>query len=607
MTSNNNCSAFTLVELLLVISVSAVLAVVAILSFRAIKLETATREAEENAKCIYISAQNRLMLLRNNGHWDELTQEISQGGSPGGLSTIGVRKASQPSDFDYWLDVSGLSAGAPDYVFGPGGNFYAVGNSDPQERKLIHEYLLPGGSINGELIDKGWLCIEYNASTCTVYSAIFAMTDEPLDYEEIAAYLDESGRPRESVSPGEARRNRQKYTKNGKEIILGYYGGGIRSDIETVELEAPELAADNGEDLALVIGDMNRYDTQLRLDMTGVSSGASCALYLDREDGCFTDGVHSFETDLFIRDSSGTIIETGYLRELDGVSVRFILDSRTRQYTLAGGQPRDRRFAAFSDYGFVPGENLEVTVTVESAGTYLALPKSASLTVNSLFDKVNSGGTYLRCMRHLMNLSPSASGLAAGYSQTRVILAGDISFSGRYEDPSVTSRDYRAFEEVRSPYGQYGGFEPVEIPVTLTFFGNRKKIYDLEIRPGSRSSAGLFGSVGILSIRDLGLVTLQGSDRSEIVSTSDTVCVGAFAGSASSLTLSGCYSTLRIDADCTGDGRTYCIGGLVGKCTGRLNIDNCYSSGRTSGSGCGGMAISGSSCRRTLTFMRADS
>ena len=543
--------AFTVSELLIVVSMIVILSVLSLISFRSLRTEAMTREADEMAKSVFISIQNRISELKSSGKWEKERGLIvpEHAGEP-------IRE--EPSDFNYWLSLSGYDD-VDSYSFGSSGNCIALGSVEDHD--AVRE-LLAGDPMLADTVSSGQFYIEINPDAAALYSVIYAGAPVLSDYGEAAAFLNDGGRRNDSVPENEARHKRQSFENENGKMILGYYGGGIMADTEKATLLPPLVTVSNGEDLVLEIHDPNPLPTLIGIELKGLASGA-----------VLRTGYDSSGMDLFHMEKTD-----------EGLSI--VLDS------LIAGE-RDQRgqhiAGAFGD-GFIPGEDLEIAVELRSGGDYLALPVTERVRTNSLFKAVEKGAIYIGSLRHLQNLSGEVSGFDAGLlfdgaDTGNIVITDDISFSGEYLRAERKTRDYTAPENMMLLLdgSVAGGFYPIDLGGVWRIDGRGHRIYDLIIDPAERESAGLIGSAEILSIESLGIVSAGRGRIPEMTSSEHTHAAGSFAGRVLEITIRGCYSTMLHRHEGSGAGDVW-IGGLAGYAAGSAVIENCY---------CGGTAPDG--------------
>ncbi|MBQ7247972.1 MAG: hypothetical protein IJS22_07785 [Lachnospiraceae bacterium] len=596
--------AFTVAEMLITVSVITILSVLAAVSLRSIRLESRTREADETARNIYITAQNRIGELRLNHSGESMER-------------YGHTMDETPSDFDYWSDVSGYDRAALiEYTFGDTGNCRFLDSMDEEDSAFVDGTLLDGSSVLVSRSGDDRFFIEYNAEAMAVYGVIYADTDAPLDYAHVAAYLNRGGRRNGDISEKDARHYRQTYVSGDQQVILGYYGGGIVSDVKSISLDAPVVSVSNGEDLMLEIYDPNTAGTDLSFKIVGVQSGCSREFSIDKNSCMLKSGDTDRRIGLCALTSDGTPLEIEYARfDEDGIfETGIVLDSLVFLGN-SGNEPETEgcHISEIMGDGFIPGEDLCISVTVSPAGDYLALPVCSQVTVNSLFERAVNGTLEVTAIRHLQNISGAVSGFDPGvYSggkTLRVILGEDLSYSGRYPENDQVTRDYcdLLYGICMQDGSGKDAFVPIDCVCKVNLAGCGRKIYDLCIGGGFMSCQGLFGRAEDLEITSLGIVGSGLALSTPLLYLQpDTVCAGAFAGSAGMMKISECYSTMRISGKSSLPDNV-CIGGFIGKAGEYLDIRRSYCGGYapggmydhefgnldTKGSGCAAICMGG--------------
>lgn len=536
---------FTISELMITISISVIIGVIAIIGVASVRANMNKLKAPEAARQIYIAAENRMLEYKEYGFETGFDDEIDG---------VGENIIYSPSDFDDWFKASGLDVEAKNsYTFNAGGSMRVLSSQDDSD--FIKKYLLPEGVIDETIIDGANYYIELNTLTKTIYGVYYCLGD--ISYNEVF--------------------NLREKEFDVNDATVGYFGGALLSSVNKEVIAEPLIQIVNGEEHILEISLDAKVKTNISVEIEGLSSKKTGTLVID-EDSYLQNGEKH---------------KMYYGEKDDVISYGIILDSLTRF------EGENKHFAAqFPD--FTPGEDLKVTVYIRPSNDYLATSIVRSFETNSLFYKMDSS-IQISSIRHLENLDKRISCLSDIISKAnKVEIVSNISFSG-YGDRIIekTSKNYYEADmictyddkevELFDPQGK--SFYPVETTYIHSIEGNGHIIYDICINLDSCENAGLIGKCGAITISNLGLV---GSMTKKVLSTpvikvsfNGDTNVGAFIGRCESARLKNCFSTTTIEvAEATGDNtKAISVGGFVGRADSFVDINRCYGGGKADDNG----------------------
>ena len=550
---------FTLAELLLVVAIIAIVAAIGILAIGNERKNKTAMAYDDTARQIYLLAQNRLLQMKEYGEWEAFQKEhpYEQTGDEEPpteediVTYYGLPIAGKPSDYSYWKTETGYDR---DFITSE-----AAMEDEPYMRVLsakelqengkgeLLKKLLPAGSLEDGV--RNYL-IEYNVKTAAVYGVFYSEGDFDLDGlsakgEYYGDGLDVNANARYVGDKTKARNRRKNYSES---TVMGYFGGGMVSELTYADVPMPEVIVYNGEDLVLYIENKyispNAEDQQFNFDdsectvmIKGTASGAAREYRIIADETA--PGGYSLEPignpnlpklDLIkkVERGAGDPDPNGY------PDYAIVLDSYAE---VNGTGTWNERFHFGENFcneitlapKLYPGEDLEITVKVTQKDT-IGLPGVRTVKTNSLFASVGEadsetvgedlsatkmvkGGIEISAIRHLMNLS--RVDLAQTYSGDRLLfpsddvhrrrayLSSNISFDRKGEDlrpyTELAARDYKTTGV---------SYEPVRLVLNDTvqeFYLSGKeddgdsaaeafRIYDLSI-DGADGDTGLFGSI----------------------------------------------------------------------------------------------------------------
>ncbi len=364
---------YTMAEVLIVIAILGILAALAIPSVITYRRDLKLTELDDNARTIYLAAQNNLSALRSAAG-----ETLELGGATGRNAEDGVVVSG--TQFKY---VSTNVASAE-----PG-------------------WLVLPGSVDSALMEEGsYYLVEFDPVSGVVYGVFYTEKGDGKPFTEAVYHAisdpDKNCRVREG---------RDDFAKASGGFLLGYYGANGEVDLSRPDaqtLPKPKLKLTNAEELALDI----TAAADSGVDLSRVFYTVS-----------ISDGAHV-----------KTIVEKGKYN--DAATNTVVLDTLKSTYSKVpenaayGGWTIGAPFAQWvQDSGIVPGADVAVTVTIwydpASGEGLAALPQSASVTTNSLFAARDGSRVQVGYGRHLQNL-----GLAGlDTTVTAAVQTRDIDFA----------------------------------------------------------------------------------------------------------------------------------------------------------------------------------
>lgn len=386
---------FTLAEVLVVVGILAALTLVAVPSVLYYQRTLKYNELDDNARAIFVAAQNRLTALRSASA-EKLT--VPDAGRPAAEVPAGA--------------VDGLESGTQLWYVSTD-----VAGADP-------DWLVLPGSIESDLAG-GCYLVEFDPVSGAVYGVFFAERDgthtlNEAAYQKICQYTDDGSSCR-------VKKGRQAFARASGGFPVGYYGADGALDLtrpESETLPKPTVKLINAEELVLEIGtDVNSWSStvtasKVYLSVT-VSDGTTAKTLVSK--GAIPSG------------SSATVVldtlkTSGYNRNET---------QNTAGWTVGGS------FAQWAEgTALLPGEDITVTAsTWYQPGTgegVVALPQTTSVTTNSLFAARTGDTVDVAYGRHLQNLSSSLSHLDPSITAARQVREIDFAKTG---DPATHKDD----------------------------------------------------------------------------------------------------------------------------------------------------------------------
>ena len=361
---------------------------------------------------------------------------------------------------------------------------YVIYNGADPSDPGAWELLMPFGAIDETVRLSGKYIIEFNAKSATVtkvfytteaYSKGFAFSDT--FYQELKTKLENNTLTKE-----------EQKDFHGNNII-GAYGGNPES-LDFVQIDDDlKLEVDNLEKLIAKISGAAASGRKVLLCIKGLSSEATTTI-----------------------DVSAPLDRNYILDDVTSANMHFV----------------NRVKSSVTGKSFIPGENIEVFVTVSAANgsgnvIFSNVIESNHVITNSLFastDFDDSGNTaQIANFRHLENLDSLISGASygTGSDQINLTIAEQIAdldwtaFRAKVSNNNIVNKDGKS----AGVYNDISNYYPVSnIPASLTYNGNNRFIDNVSVGISNAEvgaviqDAGLFGNIGAgknLTVNDLEL------------------------------------------------------------------------------------------------------
>ncbi len=535
-----NRRGFSLVEALLVVAILTILMGLAIPNAIGYSRQLKITSLDDSAHSIFMTAQNKLMSLKNAGE---------------DLSALFDLK-----DGDKVTENKGKSVAA--------GEYYAVA----EEAKL--SALIPDLSIDETLKNSNYV-VEIEPRTGAVYAVWFWEKGQTFDYKK-QAYSE--------ASPDRSQRLRSN-------LMVGYYGGSAISRPEIRQTPMPKVEVINAEELLLSIsvprdGVALEKKVSATVTLTGKNGKryeilSSAALHYAGADDAYKA---SLALDSLTPDSD-------WVPNFEGK------EKRARQFKDWANGTGEWDPSSFIE----PGDDFDVEVRVcVDGGDFL--PQYVYYSeVNSLFASVEGETAQIAYGRHLQNLHPEISKVSS--SVRRAVQIRSIRFAEKsassavyswedtygqkklpfvpIENAQLTSYDGRKYlleglyAVGETEYTDAGLFERVK--------GELKDIYLVDATVKGNGNVGaLAGTVSSVNVSGC-RVYLTSAEATSPSLTGTTVggLVGK-GGEADGSVNIGASFACAVESGIT-------VGGLVGKGSGDVKITNSYAAGYLVGNTAGGL------------------
>ena len=534
---------FSLAEMMIVVAIILILAGLGFVAVTRYLRIFKHFEYDNVAKEIFISAQNHLSMAFNEGY---LTREHD--------GTFEGNKVEESKDKEIYYYV--VTNDESDY------------SSDVNDKSSVLNLMLPFGSIDETVRTNGSYIIRYDKKTARVLD-VFYSEKKGTRFGHTFLDLYEEGDEEDSLMDlrdDKFKERRRKYIleENGRESIVGFYGGDNVVLVYGKELKTPFLRVINAETLSVEVTVSEPIPEKAKLKLYVTSKNDP---------------------------NKVKVIE---LTNPTNNKYVYVIDDITKK----GGHFKD----LFPE--FTPGENIEIYAEISNNEELTNIAKSITVTTNSIFgDDSTDTKADISNIRHLENLDPKVSGLTL----TSISLAEQSSdldweefLSKVGTGSSITKPGNDANVELTGP----GKYYPVEMPVHLKAYnGAYHQIAKVDASAGG--NVGLFSLVGGKTIENLELIDFQ------INATGMYGYGGALAGKLSAATVNnvavhdsvlgtkksniygstgagglvGATDEMALDkineslASVVVSGNSY-VGGLVGYAN-NAQINKCYSGGHT--------------------------
>ncbi len=566
-----NRKGFTLAEVLVVVGILAALTLVAVPSVLHYQRTLKYNELDDNARAIFVAAQNHLTALRSAS-----------------AEALAVPAAGRPAEEVPDGAVDGLESGTKLWYVSTD-----VASADP-------DWLVLPGSIESDLA-KGCYLVEFDPDSGAVYGVFFAERDgtHTLDeaaYQKISQYTDDGNSCR-------VKKGRQAFARASGGFPVGYYGADGALDLarpESETLPKPTVKLINAEELVLEIGtDAASWSSTVKQSNVYLSVTVS-------------DGT-----------TAKTLVSKGSIPS--GSSATVVLDTlKTSGYNRnetqnAAGWTVGGSFAQWAEgTSLLPGTDITVTASTwyqpEAGEGVVALPQTTSVTTNSLFAARAGDTVEVAYGRHLQNLSSSLSHLDPSITAARQVREIDFTKTG---DPTTHKDDVYYWIDA------YPGKNLSAIQNTnlTSYDGNSLAIRNMNA--SGMPYGGLFGNFSKGRLANIVLVDAtvsgpgyagalagvagNGSAAPEVVVDNCQVYLtrytdtpritganaGGLVGHAWHVTIENSFASTVVNGSAT-------AGGLVGNNDVPLTITNSYAAGHLSGGTVGGLVGSQMAAQMTV-------
>lgn len=499
----NRDGGFTLLETLLTVAVLVILLGLSLAGAARYKDHLKITELDNAARDIYMAAENRAVLLQNNGRvGDPSSTLLSPGAEIGDLVSLG----------ELTLDDGTVKK--------------ACMLSETTKSATLDE-LLPVGTIDPALRDEHFRVV-YDESTGHVVEVFYAEGD-----------IDNNL----TLFRGKSRSDRVAYFRENRDArqLVGYYGGSIADNIGTHPLPTPgvEVFIENGNELTLTV----TY-TIPTVDGSGTPVEANRAPNVTLEYGGTKVTLLETTNSTVVSHYDSRLIKSGDITD-SGVSVAkytWVLDS------LESG----KQFKGLTGGSVELGDDFTVKASLTlTADGYIESTYYAEGRDNSLFAKGSNYGVDPKTalivnLRHLQNLHPGHSNVGGGIVNAEQLVDIDCKKARRNNGPDITPED------------ESYNFIPIKNTNLASYNGGQKNITDLYVN--TSGDAGLFGEVkasdgsgGVVpsTVKGVRLINAE-------VHSTNSGSAGALAGSAANTS----FTDIRVENAAVGGG---CAGGMVGK------------------------------------------
>ena len=554
----NNKLGFTLAELLMAIAILTALMGIVFVSVNEYMKSLHLLELDGIAKEMFIASQNQLSKAKENGALKEYLSLDSNAEAVEGTSRR--------------------------YIVYP----YDGAEATPSWQKA-YDMLLPFGAIDDTVRTGGSFIIDFDPNTATVVQVYYTddFTIKEADFDEL-----------NKVTTKEGQKN-----FGAEKHVFGMCRGENVSDFGFVSIKkTPVLEVENANQLAAIV----RNIPNAKADFAPETESAQLYMLL-----C-VKGLDSDATKTFLLEDT--------TNELVNANRTDITLPDNRSLILDDVTSKNKHFANLMGDDFIPGEDIEVFVTLRLNNGFSNVVESNHIITNSLFASVETESTaqltaQISNYRHLENLDSTISGISYGTGEKQVNLTG----AKQVEDLTGADKRWAGFIEHtisktvvdkangKTDNGEKNYYPVCNLPSTFEYNGNNR-IIDGVVFDGSKAtvakSAGLFGTASnSLTVRDLELrnfdISVSGANHAGVLvgnsqSTLNVTNVVAYnvmeddsaleiqsqSGSAGGLIGNASNATVEGSA-----AAVYVKGGTAGGLIGTVNsgnVTNSYSGGHTS-------------------------
>ena len=587
MTNKRNSRGFTMMEMLIAVAILVILMGLGFIAVQNYQRSMKQLELDKTAREIFVAAQNHLTVAESQGFLEK-------------------RKAADKVGDSHVRD-------------GETYHYYFVTPRDSRLNEAgVLQDMLPMFSIDDKVRQGGSYVIEYSLASATVTNVFYS------DQSRLSEYtFNNNDWESLFVDPGYLNDDKAKSRLDGygdNKAVIGWYGGENAKTLTRTKLYAPKVQIINAERLEVKVSFTRTaikrmaeqgIDAQLKVIVQGETSKKQ--ININNEEG--KRSISYFDADPFTKSEViGTTAYRSHVYVLDDITQR---GKHFKDICCAGTDP------------LIPGENIKVSVSVQSTSVLSNVPTRSAGPTNSLFGDSSSIGDALGSdgvadianFRHLENLDPKIS----GYDLEAIRSAGDGPATKAVQSRSLAknsdSEDLSWQGFLKKTGGTYiynaagqpsknGSYVPVNpeyekgantVHYLTSYDGKGLSIEGVKI--DDSTNAGLFGSLYDCDIKNVELVNFD-------IRTSNG-SAGALAGSGSGLTVTNvlAHNTLADDSglmikgsNATGglvgqaskstiaesaaavyvESSSSSAGGLVGKITGESSVNASYAGGHTS-------------------------
>ena len=468
-TKNRKKLGFSLAEVMLVVAIILILAGLGFVAVTRYLRIFKHFEYDNVAKEIFISAQNHLSMAYNEGY---LSREY-EGKFEGDKVTESKNK-----EIYYFVVTND-------------GSSYA---DDVDDKNSVLNLMLPFGSIEETIRKNGSYIIRYDKKSARVLDVFYSEkkgTRFGHTFKDLYDEADESSSLMDLRDDDDKERRRNYVMEaNGRESIVGFYGGDNVDLVYGEELEIPFIKVINAETLSVEVKVSKKIPDNAKLKLYVTST-------LDPN-----------------------IVKVIELTNPVDNKYTYVLDDITKK----GGHFAD----LFPE--FKPGENIEIYAEISNNQELTNIAKSITVTTNSIYgDDTTTEKADISNIRHLENLDPEVSVLGVD-SIVSAEQSADLDwevFLSKVGTNAVIQKPGSVSDSAMTSPGKY---YPVEMPgKIITYDGKNHQI--------SKVDASGVGDVGLFSIASGKLIKNLELLDFQIRATGDYGYAGALAGRLSGTTV----------------------------------------------------------------------
>ena len=542
-TKNRKKLGFSLAEVMLVVAIILILAGLGFVAVTRYLRIFKHFEYDNVAKEIFISAQNHLSMAYNEGY---LSREY-EGKFEGDKVTESKNK-----EIYYFVVTND-------------GSSYA---DDVDDKNSVLNLMLPFGSIEETIRKNGSYIIRYDKKSARVLDVFYSEkkgTRFGHTFKDLYDEADESSSLMDLRDDDDKERRRNYVMEaNGRESIVGFYGGDNVDLVYGEELEIPFIKVINAETLSVEVKVSKKIPDNAKLKLYVTST-------LDPN-----------------------IVKVIELTNPVDNKYTYVLDDITKK----GGHFAD----LFPE--FKPGENIEIYAEISNNQELTNIAKSITVTTNSIYgDDTTTEKADISNIRHLENLDPVVSSLQVD-SIVSAEQSADLDWEVFLSKVGTTAVIQKP--ENGGALTSGGKYYPVEMPSNIniaTYDGKNHQISKIDA--SAAGNVGLFSIATNKTIKNLELLDFQiratgdngyggalagrlsGTDvenvavHDSVLGTKDSLIFGSFGcgglvGAANGEGISRITNSL---ASVVVSGNSF-VGGLVGYANG-AKISSSYSGGHT--------------------------